>query len=91
MRVNLEWLREWVDFDISPHDLAEQLTTWDAGLNLFVMEHIPRVDLGRSEPLRMLSVGVAWTVGPMLGVGIETLWAQRVSPAHWPRKPAIVM
>jgi len=45
-----------------------------AGLSLFVMEHIPRVDLGRSEPLRMLSVGVAWTVGPLLGVGTEALW-----------------
>ena len=45
-----------------------------AGLSLFVMEHIPRVDLGRSEPLRMLSVGVAWTVGPLIGVAIEDLW-----------------
>jgi MFS family permease len=45
-----------------------------AGLSLFVMEHIPRGRLGRSEPLRMLSVGAAWTVGPLLGVGIEALW-----------------
>ena len=45
-----------------------------AGLSLFVMEHIPRDKLGRSEPLRMLSVGVAWTVGPLLGVRIEALW-----------------
>ena len=45
-----------------------------AGLSLFVMEHIPRDKLGRSEPLRMLSVGVAWTVGPLLGVWIEALW-----------------
>ncbi len=49
-----------------------------AGLILFVMEHIPRDKLGRSEPLRMLSVGIAWTVGPLLGVWIEALggsWA----------------
>ncbi len=45
-----------------------------AGLSLFVMVYIPRDNLGRSEPLRMLSVGVAWTVGPPLGVGIEALW-----------------
>lgn len=45
-----------------------------AGLSLFVMEHIPRGKLGRSEPLRMLSVGVAWTVGPLLGVRIEAQW-----------------
>ncbi len=45
-----------------------------AGLSLFVMEHIPRDKLGRSEPLRMLSVGVAWTVGPLLGVWIAALW-----------------
>ena len=45
-----------------------------AGLSLFVMEYIPRDMLGRSEPLRMLSVGVAWTVGPLLGVRIEALW-----------------
>ena len=45
-----------------------------AGLSLFVMEHIPRGKLGRSEPLRMLSVGVAWTAGPLLGMRIEALW-----------------
>ncbi len=45
-----------------------------AGLSLFVMEHIPRDKLGRSEPLRMLSVGVAWTVGPLIGVAMEALW-----------------
>ncbi len=45
-----------------------------AGLSLFVMELIPRDKLGRSEPLRMLSVGIAWTVGPLLGVWIEALW-----------------
>jgi MFS family permease len=45
-----------------------------AGLSLFIMEHIRRNDLGRSEPLRMLSVGIAWTIGPLLGVQIEALW-----------------
>lgn len=45
-----------------------------AGLSLLVMELIPRGKLGRSEPLRMLSVGIAWTVGPLLGVRIAALW-----------------
>jgi MFS family permease len=45
-----------------------------SGLSLFVMDHIPRDKLGRSEPLRMLSVGVAWTVGPLLGVWVEAQW-----------------
>ncbi len=45
-----------------------------AGLSLFIMEHIRRKDLSRSEPVRMLAVGIAWTVGPLLGVQIESLW-----------------
>ena len=45
-----------------------------AGLSLFVMDHIRRRELGRSEPLRMLSVGLGWTVGPVAGIQIEALW-----------------
>ncbi len=45
-----------------------------AGLSLFVMDHIRRRELGRSEPLRMLSVGLGWTVGPVTGIQIEALW-----------------
>jgi MFS family permease len=45
-----------------------------AGLSLFVMDHIRRAELGRSEPLRMLSVGLGWTLGPAAGVQIELLW-----------------
>lgn len=45
-----------------------------SGLSLFIMEHIRRRELGRSEPLRMLSVGIAWTAGPAAGVQIEALW-----------------
>ncbi|MEC9264837.1 MAG: MFS transporter [Alphaproteobacteria bacterium] len=46
-------------------------------LNLFVMDYVRRGDLGRSEPMRMLSLGIGWFVGPMIGVGL----AQFVSPA----------
>ncbi len=45
-----------------------------AGLSLFIMEHVRRRELGRSEPLRMLSVGIGWTLGPAAGVQIENLW-----------------
>ncbi len=45
-----------------------------AGLSLFIMDHIRRKELGRSEPLRMLSVGLGWTLGPIAGVQVEALW-----------------
>ena len=45
-----------------------------AGLSLFIMDHIRRVELGRSEPLRMLSVGLGWTLGPFAGVQMEAHW-----------------
>lgn len=45
-----------------------------AGLSMFIMGHVRRRELGRSEPLRMLSVGIGWTLGPAAGVQIETLW-----------------
>ncbi len=45
-----------------------------AGLSLFIMDHIRRAELGRSEPLRMLSVGLGWTLGPVAGVQMEAHW-----------------
>ncbi len=45
-----------------------------AGLSLFIMDHIRRAELGRSEPLRMLSVGLGWTLGPAAGVQMEAHW-----------------
>ena len=48
-----------------------------AVMSMFVMEHIHRQALGRSEPLRMLSMGLAWTVGPIAGVQIEALWGEQ--------------
>lgn len=47
-----------------------------AVLSMFIMDHIRRRELGRSEPLRMLSIGLAWTVGPVAGVQIEALWGE---------------
>jgi len=37
-------------------------------LNLFIMDYVRRGDLGRSEPLRMLSLGIGWIIGPAIGV-----------------------
>jgi MFS family permease len=37
-------------------------------LNLYIMDHIARSDLGRAEPLRLFYSAGAWTVGPALGV-----------------------
>ena len=45
-----------------------------AGLSMFIMDHIRRRAFGRSEPVRMLIIGLAWTVGPVAGVQIEALW-----------------
>jgi MFS family permease len=45
-----------------------------AGLSLFIMDHIRRQELGRSEPLRMLSVGLGWTLGPVTGVQMAAHW-----------------
>ncbi len=47
--------------------------------NLFIMEHIKRTDLGRSEPLRMLAIGIGWAAGPILGVGLDA-WIGRDAP-----------
>ncbi len=49
-----------------------------AVLGMYIMDHVRRDQIGRSEPLRMLFVGLAWTFGPILGVQIEDLggpWA----------------
>lgn len=44
-------------------------------LNLFIMDYVRRGDLGRTEPMRMLSLGIGWIIGPAVGVFL----AQHVS------------
>lgn len=46
-------------------------------LNLFVMDYVRRGDLGKSEPIRMMALGIGWIVGPMIGVTLS----EYVSPA----------
>ncbi|WP_340108848.1 MFS transporter [Pikeienuella sp. HZG-20] len=42
--------------------------------NAYVMDYIDRANLGESETLRLFYSGLAWTVGPILGVWLMTLW-----------------
>lgn len=42
-----------------------------AGLSMFIMDRIRRQELGKSEPLRMLSIGISWTIGPVIGVWLD--------------------
>ena len=37
-------------------------------LNVFLLDHVPRRDLARVEPLRLFYAGIGWTLGPWLGV-----------------------
>jgi MFS family permease len=39
--------------------------------NLYLMDHIPRTELGRFEPLRMFFASGSWIVGPWLGVYLQ--------------------
>ncbi len=47
---------------------ASGIAVFYAGMSMFIMDRIKRNDIGRSEPLRMLSVGISWTIGPVIGV-----------------------
>ena len=39
-------------------------------LQLYIMEHIRRTDLARSEPIRLSLSTASWTIGPALGVSL---------------------
>jgi MFS family permease len=47
-------------------------------LNLYILDHIGKRDLVRSEPLRFATATLAWTAGPLAGVALMQaygLWA----------------
>ena len=44
-------------------------------LNAYVLDYIAKVELGRTETLRMFYSAFAWTVGPVSGVLLWQLWA----------------
>ena len=41
-------------------------------LNLYVLKNIPRDELARFEPMRIVFSGGAWVIGPALGVYLGT-------------------
>jgi MFS family permease len=43
-------------------------TSLEISLNLYLMDHVPRRELNRFEPLRVFFAGSAFTLGPWLGV-----------------------
>lgn len=45
-----------------------------AMISMYIMDHVRRDQIGRSEPKRLLFVGLAWTIGPFAGVQIEDVW-----------------
>jgi MFS family permease len=53
---------------------AAGASMFTAVLSMFIMDHVRRDQLGRSEPLRLLYIGLAWTIGPLAGVQIEEMW-----------------
>ena len=44
-------------------------------LNAYVLDYIAKVELGRTETLRMFYAAFAWTAGPVGGVLLWQLWA----------------
>ena len=45
-----------------------------AVLSMYIMDHVRRDQIGRSEPLRLLFIGLSWTLGPLAGVQLEAVW-----------------
>ena len=43
-------------------------------ISMYIMDHVRRDQIGRSEPRRLLFIGLAWTFGPIAGVQLEALW-----------------
>ena len=44
----------------------------EVSLNLYVLDHIPRKELGAFEPLRVFFAAAMWTLGPWFGVWLST-------------------
>ncbi len=43
-------------------------------LNAYVLDYIPRLDLGRCQSVQMFYAATSWTLGPVLGVWLRGLW-----------------
>ncbi|MGV8955397.1 MAG: MFS transporter [Cypionkella sp.] len=43
--------------------------------NAYVLDYVPRPDLGRTQSLQMLYAAAPWAIGPLSGVYMRHLWA----------------
>jgi ACDE family multidrug resistance protein len=43
--------------------------------NAYVLDYVPRADLGRTQSLQMVYSAAPWAIGPMSGVYLRHLWA----------------
>ncbi len=43
----------------------------EVSISLYLMDHVPRNEIGRFEPVRLFYSGLAWTIGPWLGVFLK--------------------
>ncbi len=50
---------------------AVSIAALEIALNLYIMDHIPRRELGRFEPMRVFFAAGMWTLGPWLGVWLH--------------------
>lgn len=44
----------------------------EVSISLYMMDHVPRNEMGHFEPVRLLYSGLAWTIGPWLGVFLRS-------------------
>ncbi|MCA0434419.1 MAG: MFS transporter [Proteobacteria bacterium] len=54
----------------------------NVALSLYILDHINRADYARSEPIRLSSSTISWTLGPMLGVWLYQeygYWAPQIA------------
>ncbi len=42
--------------------------------NSYVLDYVPRAELGRSQTMNMLFAGAPWAIGPMMGVWLRQVW-----------------
>lgn len=43
-------------------------------LNAYLLDYIPRADLGRSQSMQMVYAAAPWAIGPMSGVWMRSVW-----------------
>ena len=43
----------------------------EVSISLYLMDHVPRHEMGKFEPVRLVYSGLAWTIGPWLGIFLK--------------------